>query len=251
MADLIPLHSPHPYAARLLRTDGESGRTYLHEGRPLPSVTTILSATKDRGTLSDWESRVGADEALRIRTTSAELGTAMHLALEHFILGRPTPVPRTWNEVRGTWMGYRMADQVLRESLTQAWALEQPLCLPGRYAGTADCIGLWRDRPAILDFKQTDRPKRREWIEDYFLQVAAYAIAHDAQYGTQIDHGVILIMDQTGQAQTFHTAGREFAVFKDRWMWRLGRYEKEAPSAGDTSTADGAKALGFNEETTP
>lgn len=251
MADLIPFHSPHPYAPGLLRTDGESGRTYLHEGRPLPSVTTVLSATKDRGTLSDWESRVGADEALRIRTTSAEIGTAMHRAIEHFLLGRPTPAPGTWNEVRGTWMGYRMADHVLRGFLTQVWALEQPLCLPGRYAGTADCIGLWCDRPAILDFKQADRPKRREWVEDYFLQTAAYAIAHDAQYGTRIDHGVVLIMDQTGQSQTFHTAGREFAVFKDRWMQRLARYEKEALPAGDVSTADRAKAPGFKEETTP
>lgn len=76
--------------------------------------------------------------------------------------------------------------------------------------------------------------KKRAWIEDYFIQLAAYACAHDAVHGTRIDQGVILMVDQSGQTQEFVTCGREFDGYKDAWMRRVDDYAKKEAQRENT-----------------
>lgn len=233
MADLIPKVSSKYAYARLERIDAPTGRTYrpLNEGSvPVPSVTTILSATKDRAHLDAWEERVGREEAARIRTQAAEVGTHMHAVIENVLTSAPLAPPGNWLAVRGYWMGYKLVDEFFR-NLHEVWGAEVPLYYPGKYAGTSDCIGVYRGAESIIDFKQTNKMKRRSWIEDYFVQLAAYAMAHDIMFGTKVNQGVILMVSQDGETMEFTTAGREFDGYKDAWMRRVEAYpaKKEAP----------------------
>jgi genome maintenance exonuclease 1 len=126
-----------------------------------------------------------------------------------------------------------MAAEVILKGLgnvDEYWGCEVPLYYSGLYAGTTDCIGLWKGQPAILDFKQTNKPKKREWIDDYFLQLAAYAAAHNDTHGTQINSGVILMCarpesDQaTPRYQEFVLEPKDFQYWSDQWMRRVELY---------------------------
>lgn len=231
MADLkriIPtIHSEFSYQ-RLERNDGPGGRTYGPD--KLPSVTTILSATKDKSHLEAWAARVGQEEADRIRTEAATVGTHMHSVVENLLLGHPLPPPETWLAVKGYWMGYKLVEEFF-VNLQEVWGAEIPVHYPGKYAGTSDCIGVYRGAESIIDFKQANKMKQRAWIEDYFVQLAAYAMAHNALYGTKINQGVILMVSQDGNTMEFLTCGREFEAYKDTWMRRVEEYlaKKKAP----------------------
>lgn len=247
MADLIPKISSKYAYSRLERIDAPTGRTYRllnQDSVPVPSVTTILSATKDRAHLDAWEARVGKEEAERIRSTAAEVGTHMHAVVENVLLGHPLTPPANWLAVRGYWMGYKLVDEFFG-NLQEVWGSEIPLYYPSKYAGTSDCIGVYRGAESIIDFKQTNKMKRRSWIEDYFVQLAAYAMAHDVMYGTKINQGVILMVSQDGETMEFTTADREFDSYKDAWMRRVEQYlaKKEAPglAGAEGSTRSGEK----------
>lgn len=232
MADLnrfVPtIHAPFPYQ-RLERNDSPSGRTYGPD--KLPSVTTILSATKDKSHLDAWVARVGQEEAERIRNDAATVGTHMHAVVENVLLGHDLPAPSNWLAVKGYWMGYKLIEEFF-SNLSAVWGAEIPLHYPGKYAGTSDCIGVYRNCESIIDFKQANKMKQRSWIEDYFVQLAAYAAAHNALYGTNIRQGVILMVSQDGNTMEFLTCGREFDSYKDAWMRRVEEYlaKKNAPA---------------------
>lgn len=232
MADLkqfIPrIHAPFEYK-RLERNDGPGGRSYGPD--KLPSVTTILSATKDDSHLKAWMERVGKEEAERIRNEAATVGTHMHSVVEHLLLGQPLPMPESWHQVKGYWMGYRLIEEFFG-NLSEVWGAEIPLHYPGKYAGTSDCIGVYRNCESIIDFKQANKMKQRSWIEDYFVQLAAYAAAHNVVHGTNIRQGVILMVSQDGNTMEFLTCGREFDGYKDAWMRRVDQYlaKKETPA---------------------
>jgi genome maintenance exonuclease 1 len=126
-----------------------------------------------------------------------------------------------------------MAAQVILEGLQHVdeyWGCEVPLYYSGLYAGTTDCVGVWKGQPAIMDFKQTNKPKKREWIDDYFLQLAAYAAAHNDTYGTNINTGVILMCARpadehaTPEYQEFVLEPKDFAYWSDQWMRRVELY---------------------------
>jgi genome maintenance exonuclease 1 len=111
----------------------------------------------------------------------------------------------------------------------EAWGTEIPLLYPGRYAGTSDFIGVYKGKPCIVDFKQTNKMKRRAWIEDYFVQLAAYAVAHNHRHQTEINQGVILMVSQEGEVQEFVSVGREFDGYCDQWWRRVVAHEKKGP----------------------
>jgi genome maintenance exonuclease 1 len=196
----------------------------------LPSVTTILSATKDKTELKAWAERVGQEEADRIRNEAATVGTHMHNVVERLLLNRPLEVPRTWLAVKGYWMGYKLVETFF-PNVQEVWGTEIPLHYPGKYAGTSDCIGVYRGAESIIDFKQTNKMKQRGWIEDYFIQLAAYAAAHNVVHGTSIRQGIILMVAQDGETKEFLTCGREFDGYINQWMRRVDQYvaQKEAP----------------------
>ena len=165
-------------------------------GEKVPSVTTILDATKPeeaKKALNEWRKRVGVQKAQQITTEAANRGTRMHTYLENYVLDGV--IKDKGNNPYG-WASHDMAVEVINKGLVHAdefWGTEVPLYFPGIYAGTTDCVGVHQGAPAILDFKQANKPKKVEWISDYFLQLTAYAEAHNEVYGTNINKGVILM----------------------------------------------------------
>ena len=228
---LIPVRKRYVYK-NLERIDMSSGRVYeIEKNVRVPSVTTILSGTKDTKALDSWAARVGAEQADRIKNDAALIGTHMHNVVERLLLNRDLPTPRTWFAVKGYWMGYKLIETFFPH-VKEVWGAEIPLYFPEKYAGTADCIGIYRGEESIIDFKQTNRMKQRAWIEDYFIQLAAYACAHNEVHGTAINQGVIMMVAQDGETKEFVTCGREFQVYKDQWMRRVDKFLdlKKAPT---------------------
>jgi hypothetical protein len=231
MAALIKHNNVFTYE-KLERIDRPEGRVYRpigSEEEGVSSVTTILSATKDMEALIAWKQRVGEEEAERIKTQAAHVGTAMHLSLECLIEDKPLPPAGDWLQIRGYEMGYRLANRFFGE-LTEYWGSEVSLLYPGQFAGTTDLVGVYRGHPAIVDFKQSLKPKRKQWITDYFHQLAAYALAHDMVHGTDINFGVILVAIQDGDVQEFTTTGAEFRQYKKEWLERVARFYAPKPN---------------------
>ena len=229
MVDLIPLRKKYRYQ-KLVRNDGPEGRTYGDE--KLPSVTRILDATRDRAKIDEWVQRVGKEEAERIKTTAATTGTHMHNVIERMVAGKSLPRPTNWLMVKGYEMGYRLVMEQF-SSVDEIWGSEITLYFPQRYAGTTDMVGIYKGKSAIIDFKQSNKPKRHEWITDYFHQLSAYALAHDALFGTNIEMGVIMVALQTGGTQVFTTTGHEFNTFKTGWLERVEKYHLNIASNGN------------------
>lgn len=220
------------------RTTIDGKRHYcLPDGSKVPSVTTILDRTKpaeDREALARWRRSVGEQRAQEITTEAASRGTRMHTYLEHYVLHTDMkPLPSN-PFAHPSWF---MAAEVILQGLPNVdefWGTEVPVYYSGLYAGTTDLVGTWRGQPAILDFKQSNKVKKREYITDYFLQLAAYAAAHNETHGTEINTGVILMavqpklladgsLDQPEYLE-FVVQGNEFAYWADEWMKRVEQY---------------------------
>lgn len=229
MVDLIPIRKKYVYE-RLDRSDGPDGRTYGE--KKLPSVTRILGETKDKTTLDAWAARIGPENAERIKSEAATIGTHMHSVIERMIAYRDLPRPTNWMMTKGYEMGYRLINTYF-SNMNEIWGSEVTLYYPEKYAGTTDLVCVYRGKPCIMDFKQSNKPKKREWIDDYFHQLGAYALAHDIIHGTNIDYGVILMAVQDGTTMEFSTAGQEFIRYKEEWMKRVEQfYAAGIPSSG-------------------
>ena len=204
------------------------GRKYVApDGEKLPSVTTILDATKPieaKKALIEWRRRVGEQKAKEITAEAAGRGTRMHKYLENYVLTGETGEPGSNPYSK---QSHQMAHTIISQGLSNCpefWGTEVSLYFPKIYAGTTDLVGLHNSDEAILDFKQTNKPKKREWIEDYFLQLTAYANAHNEVYGTKIRKGVILMCSADNQYQEFIVEGNEFDTWSDNWWKRVEEY---------------------------
>ena len=172
------------------------------EERKLPSVTTVLGQTQPKEkqeSLDRWRQRVGLREAQKITRDAAIRGTAMHKYLEDLIRGQRS-LDLTPLGIEATKMAEIIVDRGLNDC-SEIYGIEATLFYPGLYAGSVDLIAKYKDKVSIIDFKQTNKPKQREWIGDYFLQMAAYGMAHDAVYGTMIEQGVIMMCSKDGYYQ--------------------------------------------------
>jgi genome maintenance exonuclease 1 len=228
MVDLIQVLIKRKYKYEpLTRVDGDGGRKYIYGDTRLPSVTTILSGTKDQSHLDDWVKRVGQEQADKIKNDASIVGTHLHSVIERMVLGRSLPPPKNWLMCKGYEMGYRIVNTYF-EHLSEIWGSEVMLYYPEKYAGTTDLVGVYRGKPCIIDFKQTNKMKKREWIEDYFHQLAAYALAHDIVHGTEINTGVVLMASQQGGTEEFITCGREFESYKAQWLARVEKFASQA-----------------------
>jgi len=195
----------------------------------LPSVTTILSATQSeekRESLKRWMERVGKDEATRTKDQAAARGTAMHKYLEDYIDGKTYADLTELGQQAGT-MAQEIIKKGLENRLDEVWGSEVTIYYPGLYAGATDVVGVYEGTPAIVDFKQTNKPKRKEWIGDYGLQLAAYAMGHNFVYGTDINKGVILMCSKDGLFQEFVFEGEEFKQCAKEWLIRVDKYYEE------------------------
>ena len=193
----------------------------------LPSVTTILQATQSeekRKKLAEWRSRLGNQYSDRVKDLSAMRGTSMHTYLEGYITDQRHLDLTALGQEAG-----RMADVVIRSGLgdlEEVWGTEVTLYYPGLYAGATDVAGIYDGRESIIDFKQTNKPKRREWIEDYFIQLAAYAMAHNHVYDTHIQQGVILMCSKDGFFQKFVVSDKEFKDYKYAFLKKVDYYHE-------------------------
>jgi len=204
----------------------------------LPSVTTILAATQPeekKASLAAWAARVGQNEATRIKDQAASRGTVMHHVLEGWLLDKPH-VDLTDVGQQAEKMAYQIWNNGLQNRLNEFWGLEVTVYYPGLYAGATDVVGIYDNAESIVDFKQSNKPKRREWIEDYKLQLAAYALAHNEVYGTKIDKGVNLICTKDNLFQEFVFEGQEFRQAKFDWLRRVDEYYNQKEKNGNTST---------------
>ena len=206
-------------------TDHETGtRVYDIVGSRLPSVTTVLGATKNQQFLKDWKAKVGNEEAERITNLSSKRGTAMHKFLEKHIQGTGyDDLTEIGQEARP------MAQKIIEVGLTpieEYYGSEVTMHYPGLYAGATDLVCLHNNMETIVDFKQANRPKKLEWIDDYFLQIAAYAMAHDYVYKSQIRQGVIMVCTPDLYYQEFKIQDADLRRWKHKWMKRLDMYHE-------------------------
>ena len=193
----------------------------------LPSVTTILSACQSdekKASLAAWKAKMGDKAADKVRDDAAERGTAMHKYLEAHIDGTGlkdlTPLG-----VQAETMATKIIESGLRD-LEEVWGQEVTLYYPGLYAGATDVVGIFDGQPAIIDFKQSNKPKRREWIEDYFEQLGAYCMAHNYVYGTKIQSGIILMCTKDFMFQKFEVSGREFVRYQHAFLKKVDQYHQ-------------------------
>ena len=214
---------------KIERVDTEIGRHYLDStNKPVPSVTTVLSGTsKSKDGLIKWRNRVGDEEADRVIKQSTDIGTAVHEAIEKFLN------KESWNDFGDTSdqiMAKNISHKFVNDALngiTEIWGLEVGLILDNLYAGTADCVGLYDDIPTLIDFKTAKKIKKRDWIEDYFLQGCAYANAHNVMFGTDIQQIVILMVDRNLIFQEYIVRPTEFSYLTRKWKNRLIEFNKK------------------------
>ena len=203
----------------------EGQRHYDVSNEKLPSVTTILAATQSdekKESIARWKAKVGENEADRVRDQAASRGSNMHLHLERHILGSGHMDLTDEGQVAGD-----MAQVIISKGLcdlSEIWGSEVVLFYPGLYAGQTDLVGVYDYENSIVDFKQSNKPKRKEWIEDYFLQLAAYAMAHNCVYESEITQGVILMCTPDKYFQKFQAKGREFIKYQHKFLERLDKY---------------------------
>ena len=210
---------------RLKRVEVEGKRRYAAPGgAPVASVTTILDATKDKTHLIAWKKRVGEKKAQEIVTEAAGVGTRMHKYLEDYIDTGEWPEPGSNPYAKQAHM---MATQIKENAMVdvdEIWGSEVPLYVPNIYAGTTDLVGVYKGQPCIMDFKQTNKPKKEEWVVDYFLQLTAYAIAHNEVHGTNIREGHVFMCSRAGEYQQFDIWPDEFAEWEKEWWDRVYQY---------------------------
>lgn len=198
------------------------------DGDAVPSVTTILDKTKPREVveaLANWRKAVGHQKAKEITHEAACRGTRMHKYLENYVndggvLATPgsNPYAKQAN---------KMADQIVRNGMChvdEIWGMEVSLYFPGIYAGTTDMVGVHHGDEAIMDFKQTNKPKTEERVQDYYIQLTAYAEAHNEVYGTNIRKGVILMCSKDYEYQEFILEGDRWDEYRKKWWVRVEEY---------------------------
>ena len=219
------LISKYEYHTLRRETQTNGKRQYVGDDSiPVPSVTTVLSETGDKTALIAWRKRVGDAEATRISTEAAGLGTKVHNAIEKYILQEEWD---TFGNNHVSILAKTMTTMMVENGLNkidELWGVEVGLIAAGLYAGTSDAIGVYEGEDAIIDFKTAKKIKKREWIEDYFMQGCAYALAHNEMMGTEIRKVVILMVDREGKFAEFVIKDEEFDEYCDKWAQRLADY---------------------------
>lgn len=200
----------------------KGSRLYEVGDENLPSVTTILDAMSDKSAIIAWQKRVGMEEANKQKKEASGLGTATHKLVENYLLKEESK-PKS-NLV------WQMAEKISKPIITnlhvhmdELWGVECTLFYPGLYAGTSDCVAVYRGEPAILDFKTSKKIKKREWIENYFLQCTAYALAHNQMFNTDIKNCYILMVDRDGNFKEFDLS-TDFELYSNKWSRIVDKY---------------------------
>lgn len=203
---------------------GGSRKYMIGENHHLPSVTTIIDSQADKSFLYEWRQRVGPQRATEISTEASGRGTRMHAFLEYFIKYGDVKPPGSNPYSK---QARKMADVVLERALAyvdEFWGIEVNLYIPNLYAGTTDLVGVYKGNPAICDYKQANKPKKEEWVDNYKLQLVAYAEAHNELYNTDIQEGHVFMCSAAYEYQQFDIWPSEYGYWRDRWYENLYKY---------------------------
>ena len=214
----------YPSSIRAI-TNGK--RYYDINNEKLPSVTSILAATETpekKASLERWRKKLGVDVANKITTEAAARGSKMHAFLEKFILGKLN-LDLLGEKTRESMMADQIIENGLRDKLNSIWGCEAALYYPNKFAGAADLIAEdYEGSSAIIDFKQSNSLKKDQWIDSYYLQCAAYSLAHNKVYGTDINKAVILICTKDDLFQRFIVDGDRFKNYQDQFLKRVDQF---------------------------
>ena len=201
-------------------------RKYFLGEEKLPSVTTILSATKseeEKAAIKNWQERVGFKEANRIKAEASSRGTSMHSYIEDYLRGRINESFFESNEQYKN-MAKEIIEKGINNKLDEIYGIEETIYYPEQYAGTADLIGIYQGKDVIIDFKQSNKPKKTDYIQDYFLQLGAYTLAHDVVHGTKMKAGIILLCTKDILFQEFKIEGAELEMYQNLFMGRVKKF---------------------------
>ena len=211
-----------------LRSVEDGLRKYLFGDEKLPSVTSILQSTKseeDKASLELWKERVGYKEANKIKNEASSRGTSMHSYIEDFLRGRINESFFESNEQYKN-MAKEIIDKGIKGKLEEIYGMETTLYYPEKYAGTADLVGVYQGQQSIIDFKQSNKPKKIEYIQDYFLQLGAYTLAHNVVYDSNITSGIILLCTVDNLFQDFKIEGPELLMYQNLFLGRLKKFNE-------------------------
>ena len=201
-------------------------RLYDVNNEKLPSVTTILAATKPQeeiDSLNRWRDKVGHKQADIISREATERGSSMHDYIEKFLLGKLN-LDLLGDNTRERMMADQIIENGLRNRLQEIWGCESTLYYPGKYAGAADCIGVYENKETIIDFKQSNKPKKDEWIDDYYLQCAAYSLAHNKVHGSNITQAAILLCTKDNIFQRFIVEGERLIDYQNQFLEKVEQF---------------------------
>ena len=204
----------------------DGSRHYSVNEERLPSVTTILKATESeekKASLQAWKQRVGQKQAEIITREARSRGSSMHAYLEKFLLGKLN-LDLLGDNTRERMMADQIIENWLRYKHDEIWGCEATLYYPGKYAGAADCIGVYENKETIIDFKQSNKPKKEEWISEYFLQLSAYSLAHDKVYGSNIAQVVILLCTKDNIFQRFIVEGERLINYQNQFLEKVEQF---------------------------
>ena len=200
---------------------------YAVNKEKLPSVTTILKATESeekKASLANWKARVGVSEANRIKNDASNRGTSMHTFLEKYLLGQLNLELLEEDDNKSKKMADEIIEQGIKNKLTEIWGTEATLYYPGKYAGTCDACGVYEGQETIIDFKQSNKPKKEEWIEDYYLQIGAYSLAHNFVYNSRITQGIVLLCTVDNLFQDFRIQGPKLEEYQNKFLEKVEQY---------------------------
>jgi len=201
-------------------------RHYLIDNSRLPSVTSILSATKsdeDKAGIAAWKERVGHKEAERIKIEASNRGSSMHAFLEKYLLDKLN-MDLLEEDNQAKKMAEKIIENGIKNKLSEIWGVEATLYYPNKYAGTADCIGVYEGKETIVDFKQSNKPKKKEYIKDYFLQLGAYSLAHNIIYNSKITQCVVLLCTVDNLFQDFKIEGEQLIQFQNKFLEKVEQF---------------------------
>ena len=202
-------------------------RMYAVNQEKLPSVTTILQATQSeekKASLANWKARVGTAEANRIKNDASSRGTSMHAFLEKYLLGQLNLELLDEKDNKSKKMADEIIEQGIKNKLSEIWGTEATLYYPGKYAGTCDACGIYEGQETIIDFKQSNKPKKEEWIEDYYLQLGAYSLAHNVVYNSRITQGIVLLCTVDNLFQDFRIEGKKLEEYQNKFLEKVEQF---------------------------
>jgi hypothetical protein len=209
-----------------MRSMVSGSRMYAVNQEKLPSVTSILQATQNeekKVSLAKWKARVGTIEANRIKNDASSRGTSMHSFLEKYLLGQLN-LELMEEDNKSKKMADEIIEKGIKNKLSEIWGTEATLYYPGKYAGTCDAVGVYEGQETIIDFKQSNKPKKEEWIEEYYLQLGAYSLAHNAVYNSRITQGIVLLCTVDNLFQEFRIQDEKLEEHQNKFLEKVEQF---------------------------